>query len=40
MGIDRVLIVFQRIVGNDTCVPMGKQENRQENRFRLLHANS
>ena len=40
MGIDRIIIVFQCIVGNDACVPMSKQKHRDENRFRLLHADS
>lgn len=40
MGINRVFIVFQLIVGDHACIPVGKQKHRDKNRFRLLHADS
>lgn len=40
MGTDRIFIVLQCIIGNDACVPMSKQKHRDENRFRLLHADA
>ena len=38
LRIDHLLVVLQSVVGNDTCIPVGKQENCQKNLFRLFHA--
>ena len=40
LRIDKLLVVFQRIIGDDTCIPVGKQKNHQENLFRLFHADA
>lgn len=37
LRIDHLLVVLQSVVGNDTCIPVGKEKNCQKNLFRLFH---